>query len=56
MIDLDLQRDSYRRLSEIEADIELAKEQGKAALQRQLHKELDEERKVLKLIERVKVA
>lgn len=56
MIDLDLQRDSHRRLSEIQEDLEEAKQQGKAVIVRQLAKELQEEQKVLKLIERVEVA
>jgi len=56
MIDLELQRDSHRRLSEIEADIELAKQQGKMVIARQLTKELQEEQKVLAMIERVEVA
>jgi hypothetical protein len=56
MIDLELQRDSHRRLSEIKQDIEKAKQQGKAAIVRQLTKELQEEQKILKLIERVEVA
>jgi len=56
MIDLDLQKDSHRRLQEIEADIALAKQQGKMVLVRQLQKELQEEQKILALIERVEVA
>ncbi len=56
MIDLELQRDSHRRLAEIKQDIEKAKLQGKAVIVRQLTKALQEEQKVLKLIMRVEVA
>jgi uncharacterized membrane protein (DUF106 family) len=56
MIDLALQQDSQRRLREIKDDLRKAKANNNLKEVRELNKELQEEQKILTLIERVHVA
>ncbi len=55
MIDVRLQQDSERRLNEIKQDINDARAHNKSKVVRLLTKGLEEEQKILQLIERVEV-